>query len=139
MHDVLLSHHVVTRQIANDLDSRVSELVSNVTNMIGSGSGLRFFEMAVKLRTENRSIPPPAAILARLAMMKPVKGRDRNNPFSDVELEQLKELKEAIGSSEEFEPFKEYFTEFGNEKFIDSIKESMAGVIEEGGIDEIGS
>ena len=109
-----------------------AELANNVSNMIGSGRGLMFFEHAVNRQTRRRAVAPPAAILARLAMIKPIKNRKKNKPrFTATELEQLKELKQAIGSSEEFEPFKEYFIEFGNENFINSIKESAGDIIAE--------
>ena len=97
--------------------------------MIASGRGLEFFQMAVNLTTKNKSAPSPSAILARLAMIKPRKGRNKKAPFSDVEIEQLKELKDAIGDSEEVEPFKEYFMDFGTTAFIESIKGGVGDLI----------
>ena len=93
--------------------------------MIGSGRGLTFFEIAMKRPTRKRSASSPSAILARLAMIKPIKNRDKKTPFNNVEREQLKELQDAIGSSDEVEPFKEYFMDFGTTAFIDSIKGSV--------------
>lgn len=62
-------------------------------------------------------------------MIKPRKGRNKKAPFSDVEIEQLKELKDAIGDSEEVEPFKEYFMDFGTTAFIESIKGGVGDLI----------
>ena len=117
------------KKIAKDIEKLAKEYTDNATKLIASGRGEAFYMMALRLTSSKATW---SQILARISMIKPVKGNNKKaSAFKDVELQQLQELTIAIGKSKEAQPVLAYFKEFGSSAFVEKILSSAKDKVAE--------
>ena len=117
------------KKIAKEIEKLAKEYADNVTKLIASGRGEEFYEMALTLTSSKASW---SEILARISMIKPVKGNSKQaSVFKNVEMAQLQELTIMIGKSEEAQPVFAYFKEFGSSAFVEKIVSSAKDKVAE--------